>query len=146
MNLRDLLSQPDRTWHFKPGATADEIEALVTRSPVELPDRLLELLATSNGGEGELAAEPLWFCLDPVREIIESISDSFLAEFFPGYFFFGGNGGMERIALDVRSGVPREVVMIDPIAGPSSAVPIAPSFNEFVQAIGVTSDDSENDA
>lgn len=146
MNLRDLLSQPDRTWHFKPGATAGEIKALIACSPIDLPDRLIELLATSNGGEGELAVEPLWFCLDPVRDIIEAISESFLTEFFPGYFFFGGNGGMERIALDVRSGAPRDVVMIDPIAGPSSAFPIAPNFNEFVQAIGGASDDSENDA
>jgi len=56
---------------------------------------------------------------------------------YPGLLFFGSNGGLERIAFDMRSSRPPwPIVMIDPVAGNDSAVPIAHHLEEFVEAIG----------
>ena len=146
MNIRDLLAGPSRIWNLERGASADELEALDADAPIPLPRGLLELLAASNGGEGELALEPFWFRLDTAKEIRAAFSEPFLVEFFPGFIFFGGNGGLERIAIDIRTGIPGQIVMIDPIGGVESAKPIAASFDELVNTIGVAHPDSEEDA
>jgi hypothetical protein len=112
---------------------------------VRLPDELLDLLRFSDGGEGELALAPCWFVLapcwfvlDPVAEIIRSLRTPVEQAEYPGFVFFGGNGGLERIALDARDGSePWPVVMIDPIAGAGSAERIAPDMEHFVNAIGL---------
>ena len=107
-------------------------------SPLPLPDELLEFLRFSNGGEGPLALAPLIFVLDNVERIVQSFDDPFLLEEFPDFLFFGGNGGLETIAFDTRGGMtPWPVVMIDQIAGPESAVTIAPSFDAFIEAVGL---------
>jgi hypothetical protein len=73
-----------------------------------------------------------------VEDTIRSLQDPHDREHFAGFVFFGGNGGLERIALDCRQGTPPwPVVMIDPIAGPGSAQVIAPSFAVFLNAVGL---------
>jgi hypothetical protein len=137
MSIRDLLTQADRRWEPEPGADESTIQRLCTASPAPLPEAFLDLLRFSNGGEGDLALPPLLFMLDAVDEIVKSLNDSFLVEEFPGFLFFGGNGGLERIAFDLRGGSPPwPIMMIDPIAGPESARVIAPSIESFIQAIG----------
>ena len=139
MDLRGLLEKPDRRWEFQRGATESEIEQLLTASPVRPPESFLALLRCSNGGEGDIALPPLLFVLDPVKEILSGLADSFLQEELPGFMFFGGNGGLERIAFDLRGPEPWPVVMIDPIAGPESAVVIASTFDQFLSALGLES-------
>ena len=112
-----------------------------------MPPLLIELLRFSNGGEGDLALPPRLFVLDSVAEIVDGFHNRFLTEEFPGLVFFGGNGGLERLALDLRSAVPPfPVVMIDPIAGLESAEQIAPDFLVFVAAIGLEYRDEHDDA
>lgn len=145
-SVEQILSEPTRNWIRQPGASAEEIDHLLAATPCPLPEALVDLLRFSNGGEGDIALPPLLFMLDSVSEIIEGFQDAFLSEEFPGFLFFGGNGGLERIALDVRagtSGIP--IVMIDPIAGPDSAEEIAPDFLTFVTAIGLEYRDDELD-
>jgi hypothetical protein len=133
-----VLEGSERNWIRVPGATEAELTRLVSKAPCALPIELLELLRFSNGGEGPIGLPPLCFCLDSVDEILGSLSDDFLATQFPGYLFLGSNGGLERIALDLRSeGGPWPIVMIDPIAGPNSAEVIAPDLGSFIQAIGL---------
>jgi hypothetical protein len=148
MNIATLLAQPGRSWDAVPGAAEDAIRRLVSLSPVRLPDELLDLLRFSDGGEGELALAPCWFVLDSVAEIVRGLQDPVEREEYPGFVFFGGNGGLERIALDAREGAePWPVVMIDPIAGAGSAERIASSMADFVDAIGlVLPDDDPADA
>jgi hypothetical protein len=142
MDISLLLNQPGRNWQTVPGAGEGEIQRLASLAPVRLPAELLALLRSSNGGEGELALPPGWFVLDPVEEIIRCLGEPQEREQFPGFVFFGGNGGLERIALDCREGTePWPVMMIDPIAGPESSERIAPSFHAFVQAIGLPQSD-----
>jgi hypothetical protein len=57
------------------------------------------VLRVSNGGDGDLALPPLMFVPDSLEDIIDVI-------------FFGGDGGLERIALDCRAGLePWPIVM-----------------------------------
>lgn len=81
---------------------------------------------------------PFSFVLDRAEEIEASLSDSFLLEQFPGFLFIGGDGGLERFALDCRLGPPFPVVAIDPIAGPGSALPVARDASELVAVLGLS--------
>jgi len=82
--------------------------------------------------------------LDPAEEILASFSDPILQDTFPGFVFVGGNGGLERIAIDCRGkSPPFPIVMVDPVAGPESAQSIAPDAETFVAAIGSESRDVE---
>ena len=137
MDIAAILGEPDRVWYRWVGATDQQIQFLLSKAPAALPDELIALLRFSNGGEGDLALPPLLFALDSVEQIVEGMQDPFYKQMFPGFLFFGGNGGLEKIALDLRAGTPPwPVVMIDPIAGPESAEVIAANFATFVTAIG----------
>src|SRR5438552_5418949 len=146
MSVLSVLSEAGRTWHGRPGASAAEVARLVAASPCEIPPTLVELLLVSNGGGGELGSAPRLFMLDTVEDIIAGLGDSYLREAFPGFLFFGDNGGLERIALDFRrEHAPYPVVMIDPVAGPDSAKLIAPDVGAFVASIGLVYDGREQD-
>ena len=67
------------------------------------------------------------------------IRDQRFHEEFPNFMFFDSNGGLELIAIDLRSGPPWPIVMIDPVAGPDSAEQIAPDVLTFIEAIGLES-------
>jgi hypothetical protein len=144
MNIAAILGEAGRDWVSVPGAAEEQIQRLVALSPVRLPDELLDLLRLSDGGEGDLALAPRCFILDGVEEALRSLQDPHDREHFAGFVFFGGNGGLERIALDCREGTPPwPVVMIDPIAGPGSAEVIAPSFAVFLSAVGLPYPDED---
>jgi len=146
MTIEKLLSENGRTWQRRAGASPAEIARLVAACPYQLPPVFIELLQVSNGGEGELGLAPRLLVLDSVDEIISGLGDAFLRGQFSGYFFFGGNGGIERIALDCRQNQePFPVVIIDPIAGPDSAEQIAPDATVFVMSIGLKYTDGEQD-
>jgi hypothetical protein len=53
------------------------------------------------------------------------------------FFVFGGNGGGEYLAFDMRDGAPWPVVTIDMVVGPASAEIVAPSFDAFIPLIGI---------
>ncbi|MBB5061463.1 hypothetical protein HDF16_006199 [Granulicella aggregans] len=111
---------------------------LIASSRVSLPTQYLDLLRYSNGGEGPLALEPLWFALYSTSECIELFhSDSAVATSFPGFVFFGTNGGLEMIGFAITTDAPWRIVMLDPIAGTSSCVEIAPDISAFIRQIGV---------
>lgn len=133
--VSQLLNEPERTWHRMPPATESEIQAMVSSVKFELPPEFLDLLRFSNGGEGSIALPPLIFCLDEIQEIISLLNEEFYQSQFPNFLFFGGNGGLEMIAFDLRK-KPYPIVMIDPISGEESAIEIAPNITEFINAIG----------
>lgn len=132
----NLFSHFKGNWHSLPPAPETEIEELKNSVKIELPQEFLDLLRFSNGGEGNIALPPLIFKLDAIQEIINLQNDEFYREEFPDCFFFGGNGGLEIIAFDLRK-KPYSVVMIDPISGEESAIEIAPNITEFIKAIGL---------
>jgi hypothetical protein len=80
----------------------------------------------------------LWLQLYPVNDCIELChANQWVLDKFPTFMFFGSNGGLESIAFDLRSGPPWRIAEIDQIAGPESAMEIAPNMGEFVRAIGL---------
>jgi hypothetical protein len=125
-----------RNWTSTAPASDVEIEQLVSSSRFEWPESFLALLRYSNGGEGDLALPPMWFKLFEVAEIIDLINDDFYKQQFPNFLIFGGNGGLEMIGFDLRKKT-QPILMLDPIAGPSSSVEIASNIDEFIDAVGL---------
>ena len=135
-SISDLLTQPNRRWKRFSPANEAEIKELVNSVETNLPQEFLDLLEFSNGGEGDIALQPLLFYLYEIKEIINLKKNEFYKTEFPNHLFFGGNGGLEIIAFDLRKN-PYSVVMIDPIAGEESAIEISPNIAEFIKAIGL---------
>lgn len=71
----------NREWHKVDGASADAIAALKSLAPVDLPESYYALLTFSNGGEGPLAVQPLWFQLYPAEEAAQIERDGTFREF-----------------------------------------------------------------
>jgi len=136
--VKQILSDPDREWEGAAPATETEIRALEHVLGARLPSEYVELLRLNNGGEGELALSPLWFQLFDVESVITRASDEFYKTEFPGIFFFGGNGGLESIGFDMRGTQPWPIVAIDCIAGLDSLVTISANISEFIEAIGIS--------
>lgn len=128
----------NRKWHKVDGASADAIAALKSLAPVDLPESYYALLTFSNGGEGPLAVQPLWFQLYPAEEAAQIERDGTFRELFRGLFVIGGNGGGEAVALDLRENAPYPLVAFDMtnVDLEESLRPIAPSFDVALDLIG----------
>lgn len=130
-----------RDWFRVGGASADELARLQAVVPNHLPERYLDLLAFTNGGEGPLAVQPFNLCLDPAAIVAETANDGNHGRAdMQGFLIFGGNGGGEFLAFDTRGGAPWPVVAIDMVAGGGSAVLVASDFDVFYDGIGVEPD------
>ena len=125
----------ERDWYRMDGASAQAIEELRAAAPKELPESYLALLSFTDGGEGPLPVNPFNLCLDPAREIIARLAND--QSEFDGFLIFGGNGGGEYLAFDIREGDPWPVVTIDMVAGRESAEVVAHDFDNFIDLIGV---------
>ncbi len=132
--VEELLTSPERSWTPNAPASEDQVSELIAAMPFAPPAHYIELIRACNGGEGELALKPLCFQLFDTTFAISLLQDQFYCDNFPGLFFFGSNGGLESIAIEVETG---RIVMLDCIAGPESAIEIAPNMTEFIKAIGV---------
>ena len=127
-----------RDWFAAPAAKAEVLEQLRQITPVELPRSYISLLAFSDGGEGPLPASPYTLCLDPAGEVIEAVRSGRTGS--DGFLVFGGNGGGEYLAFDVRGQMPWPVVVIDMVAGSETAETVAPDFDSFLGMIGREAD------
>jgi hypothetical protein len=127
-----------RAWFAVSGAAADELSRLRAVAPHDLPERYVDLLAFSNGGEGPLPNQPYNLCLDPAGTVAETIEGENHGQAdLRGFLIIGGNGGGEYIAFDTRSGAPWPIVTIDMVAGGGSAEIIAADFDTFYGCIGL---------
>ena len=135
--VAEMLASKGRDWAGNAPATAEDIAALRAGLPFDPPPEYIELLNVCNGGEGELALAPLWFQLFDTKFALELWRNRDYRANFPDLFFFGSNGGLESIALNMRAEGDWPVVMIDCIAGMESAQQIAANMHQFIQAIGV---------
>jgi hypothetical protein len=138
--VAELLSEPDREWRRVDGASPPEIAELQSILPFDPPVEYLELLRYSNGGEGELSLQPLWFQLFDIAFAIQLWRDENYRGEYPDLFVFGSNGGLESIAFDMSNSKPWPIVMVDCIAGLDSTRRISSSIEEFIQRIGFRAD------
>lgn len=135
--VAELFSEPGREWRRVDGASPAEIAELRSFLTFDPPAEYLELLTFSNGGEGELSLEPLWFELFDIAFAIQLWRDERYRTEYPDLFFFGSNGGLESIAFDMSARRPWPIVMVDCIAGLDSAREIAPSITNFIERLGL---------
>lgn len=135
--VAELLSEPGREWRKVDGASLPHIAELKSALPFEPPAEYVEFLRYSNGGEGELALEPLWFQLFDVAYAIQLWRDDNYRREYPDLFFFGSNGGLESIAIDMSCPQPWPIVMVDCIAGLDSARRVSCSIEEFIERVGL---------
>lgn len=105
---------------------------------MELPSSYYKLLSVSDGGEGPLPVNPFNLCLDASKQVIEGIrTRNFGQQDLDGFIVFGGNGGGEYLAFDIRGPSPWPVVTIDMSVGSASAEQVAPDFDMFAEMIGL---------
>jgi hypothetical protein len=137
LDIAALLAESDRDWDADPPGDEAALQSLRRSASVELPSEYIDLLRHGNGGRGPLALPPLYFTLDRAEDAAALNGSEEYRELYPGYYTFGGNGGLESIAFDVRGAPPWPVVMYDPVAGVESAVVIAADMASFIAAIGL---------
>ena len=137
MSVMKRLKQRKAHWDRVPPASESAIQALVEQSGVDLPQDYLAFLRFSNGGDGHIGIEPGWFQIWPAEEVVETNQFFELEEELPGFFAFGGNGGGELFAFDMRGPQPWPIVMVPrtPLEA-EFAVKIADDFLAFADAIG----------
>ena len=130
----------DKQWLKRPGASTSSIQELKQTLSIELPDAYFDLLSFSNGGEGPLPCQPLNCCLDSAETVTKNWREKAFEAFFSGFVVFGGNGGGELLAFDVRDRKPWAIVAIDManINLDESVVPVAATFDEFLAMLGTT--------
>lgn len=135
--VAELLSEPGREWRNVDGASQLQVAELKSALPFEPPAEYIEFLRYSDGGEGELSLEPLWFQLFDVAFAIQLWRDDNYRREYPNLFFFGSNGGLESIAFDMSGPKPWPIVMVDCIAGLDSARRISSSIEKFIERVGL---------
>ncbi|CAN5685897.1 hypothetical protein BH11PSE6_BH11PSE6_27770 [soil metagenome] len=127
-----------REWRKVQGASPEAIALLKSVAPVDLPESYFSLLSFSNGGEGPLAVQPLWFQLYSAEDAAQIEREGSFRKFFEKLFVIGGNGGGEAVAFDLRENEPYPVVAFDMtnIDLSESVRPIASSFDAALELIG----------
>ena len=130
------------TWDFAAGASEQTLRELRAGAPIGVPDSYFDFLRLTNGGEGSLGGvEPGWFMPWPAEEVLHNNLGYNVAEFLPGLFAFGSNGGGELFAFDLRETGKGSIVMVPFIPMElDEAIVVAASFDEFVTHVGVATD------
>ena len=112
------------------GVSVRQFEA---ESRVRLPDDYAEFLQQANGGEGFIGNA--YFILWRVEELLEMNKAYQVAEYAPGLFLFGSDGGGEAFAFDTCSDA-KPIVSV-PFVGMElkMARPIASNFKAFLEEL-----------
>ena len=126
------LSREGSDWEgFEPPIPPNEIVEACELIGLPLPAGLVELYHLCNGGQGSLPFNPWLFVLWGIEEVVMCREHEHYREYYNDFVFFGSNGGGEYFGLDPLG----RVFMMDPIAGESSIVLLANSFDEFIDHI-----------
>jgi hypothetical protein len=114
-------------------ASPSSIEALKAALPFALPADYAQFLLQANGGEGHVGESflRLW----SVEELLERQLPAEIAEYVPGLFLVGSNGGGEAYALDFRSSLLRYVMTPFIVPEWEYAYEIADDFDGFLLAL-----------
>ena len=119
------------------GASEDALTALVREAPIDLPNSYIEQLRASDGGEGDICAQPGWICFWPAAAILDLNRDYGVAENLPGFFAFASDGGGEILVFDIRKGPPFPIVAVPfVVMAEEDAKRVAESFDELRSMIG----------
>jgi hypothetical protein len=127
---------------FEPNAPASRQALASLRAGLSkpLPERYMVFLGRANGGEGFIGERyvRLW----RAEELIEVNRGYNVAEFFPNLFLIGTDGGGEAYAFDVSVNDPT-IFEVPFIGMPSDARAIADSFDSFVAALNIQTEQGQ---
>lgn len=141
-----VLEDKTADWSRADPATEDAIQGLIMETGMDFPEDYLNLLRYSNGGEGELGVDPLWFSIYPAEEVVELNRRYEIESYLPGYFAFGSNRGGEALLFDTRKSKPWKVYYA-PFIGmeEDQVLECAANFKEFVRSMGRPSPKTEHE-
>jgi hypothetical protein len=126
------MSQSKPLWLLSQGASEEVLEELQS-SVAGLPASYLDLLRLGNGGEVGLTLNPYTLCLDFAEDALAYWNSGTYT--IQEAFVFGGNGGGNLLAFDMRQSGICSVVCFDPIDPEGSIEQIAPSFEQFIAMV-----------
>jgi len=115
-------------------ATAEAIADCERRLQWKLPADYIKLLALTNGGEGFLG-DGGYLVLWPIEELAAMNEEYEIWLYLPGFVSFGGNGGGEGYAYDIRSS---QIAIVQfPFIGmePEVVIPLASDFSGFLKRV-----------
>jgi hypothetical protein len=141
-DLLRILEDTAADWFRKAPAPEEAIQALISETGLDFPEEYLGLLRYSNGGEGELAVQPLWFVIFPIEEVVHPNVQATVTDYLPGYFRFGSSGGGCSLLFNTRESRPWKVYWVDDVGMEEEYVnESAPNFGAFIRAMGRPSPD-----
>ncbi|HEY0069702.1 MAG TPA: SMI1/KNR4 family protein [Chloroflexia bacterium] len=97
---------------------------------IVFPEDYASFMAQHNGGEGWVGNS--YLLLWRVDKIASKTTNTGYAEFYPGLFLFGSDGGGEAYAFDARSGETL-IVEVPYVGGPDHAIFCGRNFVEFLE-------------
>jgi hypothetical protein len=111
--------------------------ALLRKYP-SLPRAYTKFLAESGGAEGPLGVDPGWFVIWPPEDALTASDKYEVAQYVPGYFAFGSNGGGELFIINIEATDEQRPVYMAPAIGmsPEELIEVAPSFTAFASEMG----------
>ena len=121
-------------WLAENPAGPDALSVLRNAVPL-LPKEYLALLSRGNGGEAALSVSPFNLCIDSVESALGYWQSGTYA--MKGVFVFGGNGGGELLAFDMRKREPWPVISFDPIDPEGSIEIVANDFSLLLKLVTV---------
>jgi hypothetical protein len=129
LDKKQLLAK----FNGNPPTNRSAISKFEFESRVKLPDDFALFLQQMNGGDGFIG--DAYVILWPVQELLEKNQAYEVADSAPGLLLFGSDGGGEAFAFDTRS-LEMPIVAV-PFIGMEmeAALPIAPNFNSFLEAL-----------
>jgi hypothetical protein len=135
--IKEII-ESDLPWDREKSASPEAINSLASNSGLNLPKDYLDFLSLSNGGEGELPVDPYWFQIWSAENVLEHNEGYQVAQFLPGFFAFGSNGGGEMLAFDTRKDGAWPVYMIPFVPmEEADAREVASEFLSFAQLFGI---------
>jgi SMI1 / KNR4 family (SUKH-1) len=114
-------------------ASSSSIQQFESNAGLRLPEDYAEFLKQADGGEGFIGDS--YLILWRVGELLELNTAYQAAEYAPGLFLFGSDGGGEAFAFDTRSEA-RPIVSV-PFVGMDLSLTrsIADTFTEFLEEL-----------
>ncbi|TFF13929.1 hypothetical protein EXW72_07250 [Pseudomonas sp. BCA14] len=134
-NQRGVSVKLNSDWIGNEGASIEALNALRAAAPRDLPFEYYQLLTYSNGGEGPLTYPLFNFCLDPAETASDASQIALFEEIASGLFVFGGDGGGQLFAFDLRGAAPWPIVRFDGVDPRGSMFTVAARFSEFAKLI-----------
>jgi hypothetical protein len=117
-----------------PPADASAVRQFEAEFHLRLAEDYVQFLEWVNGGEGFIGKN-VYIILWRVEELLEMNTAYHVAEYAPGLFLFGSDGGGEAFAFDTRSDA-NQIVSV-PFVGMelSLARALAPNFGQFLEKL-----------